>query len=226
MGRGKIEIKKIENPTNRQVTYSKRRAGIVKKATELSVLCDAEVSLIMFSGTGKLFEFVSSSTTQKGVFDKYQQITGTDLWKSKYEELQAHLNKQKELNAKLRREIRQRNGEDLEGLKFDQLRRLEQDLMKSEELVRLRKAYAYFYLLNVVLIFIPQFHVLGSGIDTMKKKEEGDMDCQYAFAEHEGDYQSTLGLASEGSQIYAIRVQPTQPNLQSEGYGSYGLTLA
>ncbi len=59
MGRGKIEIKKIENPTSRQVTFSKRRGGLLKKAHELAVLCDAEVALIVFSSTGKLFEFAS-----------------------------------------------------------------------------------------------------------------------------------------------------------------------
>ncbi len=59
MGRGKIEIKKIENPTSRQVTFSKRRGGLLKKAHELAVLCDAEVALIVFSSTGKLFEFSS-----------------------------------------------------------------------------------------------------------------------------------------------------------------------
>lgn len=63
MGRGKIEIKRIENPTNRQVTYSKRRNGIFKKAQEITVLCDAKVSLIMFSNTGKFHEFVSPTTT-------------------------------------------------------------------------------------------------------------------------------------------------------------------
>ncbi|CAK9878396.1 unnamed protein product [Sphagnum jensenii] len=54
MGRVKLEIKKIENPTNRQVTYSKRRSGLIKKAYELSVLCDIDVGLIMFSPSGKL----------------------------------------------------------------------------------------------------------------------------------------------------------------------------
>ena len=60
MGRGKIEIKKIENINSRQVTFSKRRAGLLKKAKELSVLCDAEVGVIIFSSTGKLYEFCSS----------------------------------------------------------------------------------------------------------------------------------------------------------------------
>lgn len=60
MAREKIKIKKIDNITARQVTFSKRRRGLIKKADELSVLCDAEVALIIFSATGKLFEFSSS----------------------------------------------------------------------------------------------------------------------------------------------------------------------
>lgn len=60
MGRGKIEIKKIENINSRQVTFSKRRAGLLKKAKELSILCDAEVAVIVFSSTGRLYEFASS----------------------------------------------------------------------------------------------------------------------------------------------------------------------
>lgn len=54
MGRVKLQIKKIENNTNRQVTYSKRRNGLMKKAYELSVLCDVDVGLIMFSPSGRL----------------------------------------------------------------------------------------------------------------------------------------------------------------------------
>ncbi|RZR86467.1 hypothetical protein BHM03_00013669 [Ensete ventricosum] len=60
MGRGRVELKRIENKINRQVTFSKRRNGLLKKAYELSVLCDAEIALIIFSSRGKLFEFASS----------------------------------------------------------------------------------------------------------------------------------------------------------------------
>ena len=59
MGRGKVELKRIENPTSRQVTFSKRRNGLLKKAFELSVLCDAEVAVIVFSHSGKAYEFAS-----------------------------------------------------------------------------------------------------------------------------------------------------------------------
>ncbi|VAI70653.1 unnamed protein product [Triticum turgidum subsp. durum] len=61
MGRGKVELKRIDNKISRQVTFAKRRNGLLKKAYELSVLCDAEVALIIFSTRGRLFEFSTSS---------------------------------------------------------------------------------------------------------------------------------------------------------------------
>ncbi|KAK5786800.1 hypothetical protein PVK06_041446 [Gossypium arboreum] len=60
MVRGKTQMKRIENAASRQVTFSKRRNGLLKKAFELSVLCDAKVALIIFSTRGKLYEFSSS----------------------------------------------------------------------------------------------------------------------------------------------------------------------
>ncbi|RVX00956.1 MADS-box transcription factor 6 [Vitis vinifera] len=67
MGRGRVELKRIENKINRQVTFSKRRNGLLKKAYELSVLCDAEVALIIFSSRGKLYEFGSAGYRGKQV---------------------------------------------------------------------------------------------------------------------------------------------------------------
>ncbi|KAK8970873.1 MADS-box transcription factor 57 [Platanthera guangdongensis] len=60
MGRGKIVIRRIDNTANRQVTFSKRHNGLLKKARELSVLCDAEVALIIFSSSGRLYDFSST----------------------------------------------------------------------------------------------------------------------------------------------------------------------
>ncbi|KAK8571373.1 hypothetical protein V6N13_103499 [Hibiscus sabdariffa] len=60
MGRVKLQIKRIENTTNRQVTFSKRRNGLIKKAYELSVLCDVDVALLMFSPSGRLSLFSGS----------------------------------------------------------------------------------------------------------------------------------------------------------------------
>ncbi|KAI3460080.1 hypothetical protein Pfo_016743 [Paulownia fortunei] len=60
MGRGKIVIRRIDNSTSRQVTFSKRRNGLLKKAKELAILCDAEVGVMVFSSTGKLYDFAST----------------------------------------------------------------------------------------------------------------------------------------------------------------------
>eukprot|EP01018_Ginkgo_biloba_P040741 Gb_12581 [translate_table: standard] len=59
MGRGRVELKRIQNPARRQITFSKRKSGLLKKACELSVLCDAEVALIIFSPNGKVYEYGS-----------------------------------------------------------------------------------------------------------------------------------------------------------------------
>lgn len=57
MGRGKTEIKRIENPTQRQSTFYKRRDGLFKKARELAVLCDVDLLLLLFSSSGKIYEY-------------------------------------------------------------------------------------------------------------------------------------------------------------------------
>ncbi|KAK6777730.1 hypothetical protein RDI58_024448 [Solanum bulbocastanum] len=60
MTRGKIVIRRIENPASRQVTFSKRKSGLVEKAKELANLCEAEVGLTIFSNTGRLYEYSTS----------------------------------------------------------------------------------------------------------------------------------------------------------------------
>ncbi|KAF2608000.1 hypothetical protein F2Q68_00046278 [Brassica cretica] len=75
MVRGKIQLKRIENPVHRQVTFCKRRTGLLKKAKELSVLCDAEIGVVIFSPQGKLFELATKGTME-GVVDKYLKCTG------------------------------------------------------------------------------------------------------------------------------------------------------
>ncbi|KAH6814089.1 hypothetical protein C2S51_023107 [Perilla frutescens var. frutescens] len=60
-GRQKIAIAKIEKENDRYATFSKRRQGLFKKASELSTLCDADVGLFIFSPTGKPFSFFHPS---------------------------------------------------------------------------------------------------------------------------------------------------------------------
>ena len=58
-GRGKVEVRRIENSVSRQVTFSKRRRGLAKKARELAVLCDADVALLIFSDKGRMHHFAA-----------------------------------------------------------------------------------------------------------------------------------------------------------------------
>ncbi|KAL5539634.1 hypothetical protein UlMin_045301 [Ulmus minor] len=67
MGRRKLQIKRIEDRHNRQVTFSKRRSGLMKKAHELSVLCDVEIALVVFSGHGSCYEFCSGESVNVSV---------------------------------------------------------------------------------------------------------------------------------------------------------------
>nr|AQM52293.1 FLC1 [Monotropa hypopitys] len=71
MGRGKVQLKRIEDKNSRQVTFSKRRGGLMKKARELSVLCDVGIGLFIFSGRGKLYEFCSGDSLRK-ILEHYE----------------------------------------------------------------------------------------------------------------------------------------------------------
>ncbi|KAL1291314.1 hypothetical protein HN51_059866 [Arachis hypogaea] len=144
MGRGRVQLKRIENKINRQVTFSKRRAGLVKKANEISVLCDAEVALIIFSTKGKLFQFSSDSCMER-IIERYERYS--------YAERQQLVANAQGPNAnwtlehaklKARVEVLQRNqrhfmGEDLQGLSMRELQNLEQQLDSALKQIRSRK---------------------------------------------------------------------------------------
>ncbi|XP_050210234.1 MADS-box protein JOINTLESS-like isoform X3 [Mercurialis annua] len=127
MTRQKIEIKKIDNKSARQVTFSKRRRGLFKKAYELSTLCDAEIALIVFSATGKLFDYASSSMNQ--VIERYnlhpknfgkfdQQSFGLQIDNCLITSLSKEITEKTE-------ELRQMRGEELQGLSLEELQQLE-----------------------------------------------------------------------------------------------------
>lgn len=131
MAREKIQIKKIDNATARQVTFSKRRRGIFKKAEELSVLCDADVALIIFSATGKLFEYSSSS--MKEILEKHRvHSKNLDRLDQPSIELQLLENTNYSMLFKEAAEkshlLRQMRGEEIHGLSLEELQKLERSL--------------------------------------------------------------------------------------------------
>ncbi|XP_040379272.1 MADS-box transcription factor 26-like [Oryza brachyantha] len=71
MARGKVQMRRIENPVHRQVTFCKRRMGLLKKAKELSVLCDADIGVIVFSPHGKIYELATNGN-MAGLIERYK----------------------------------------------------------------------------------------------------------------------------------------------------------
>ncbi|XXG87672.1 hypothetical protein AAC387_Pa11g2302 [Persea americana] len=89
MGRVKLKIKRLENTSCRQVTYSKRKAGIRKKAKEFSILCDIDIVLLMFSPTCKPTLCLRERSNIEEVIAKFAQLTPQERAKRKLESLQA-----------------------------------------------------------------------------------------------------------------------------------------
>ncbi|XP_021714000.1 MADS-box protein JOINTLESS-like [Chenopodium quinoa] len=131
MAREKIQIKKIDNTTARQVTFSKRRRGLFKKAEELSILCDADVALILFSATGKLFEY--SSTSMKKILER-QKLHSKNLEKLDQPSLRLQLVENSDYTklsdeiAQQSQQLRHMRGEELQGLSIEELQQLEKSL--------------------------------------------------------------------------------------------------
>ncbi|XP_028753773.1 MADS-box protein EJ2-like [Neltuma alba] len=142
MGRGRVELKRIENKINRQVTFAKRRNGLLKKAYELSVLCDAEVALIIFSNRGKLYEFSSGSSMTK-TLEKYQKSSYGAL-ESSQPMSDTQSSYQEYLRLKARVEVLQRSqrnllGEDLAQMNTKELEQLENQVEAALKNIRSTK---------------------------------------------------------------------------------------
>ncbi|KAJ6353260.1 hypothetical protein OIU76_002303 [Salix suchowensis] len=155
-------------------------------------------------------------TRTKKIYDQYQKALGTDLWSAQYEKMQEQLRKLKDINHMLKKEIRQRIGEDLNELSIDHLRDLEQNMSEALNGVRGRK-----------------YHVIKTQIDIYKKKVRnledryGNLrmeyvrssleerhrnlwmeyearleDPQYGLVDSEGDYESAAALVNGVSNLY------------------------
>ncbi|KAJ0086925.1 hypothetical protein Patl1_08269 [Pistacia atlantica] len=199
MGRGKIEIKRIENSSNRQVTFSKRRNGILKKAKEISVLCDTEVSLIICSSSGKMHQYCSPSTTLVDILDKYHKQSGKKLWDAKHENLSNEIDRIKKENDSMQIKLRHLKGEDITSLNHKELMAIEDALENGHSS----------FLLNFQGKMLEEEHrylnfVLGQ---QELAKQQRDMTIESNVREIDTNH-----CTSQMS--FAFRVQPIQPNLQ------------
>ncbi|KAI3842541.1 hypothetical protein MKX03_034407 [Papaver bracteatum] len=151
MVRGKTEMRRIENTTSRQVTFSKRRNGLLKKAFELSVLCEAEVALLVFSSRGKLFEFSSSSTSVQKTIERYQKYHKDEqvnyrnnnnnkaIEQQTSQQLQYEVANLAKMIENLEASKRKLMGEDLESCSINELETTENQLEKSLRNIRAKK---------------------------------------------------------------------------------------
>nr|AER30449.1 PISTILLATA [Passiflora edulis] len=208
MGRGKIEIKRIENSSNRQVTYSKRRNGIIKKAKEITVLCDAKVSLVIFGSSGKMHEYCSPSTTLVDLLDKYHKQSGKRLWDAKHENLSNEIDRIKKENDSMQIELRHLKGEDITSLHHKELLALEKALENG--LVGVREKQMDYYRMKEKNNKILEDE--GKRLSFILQQQE--MAIEEDAREMENAYHQQK-LREYSSQIpFAFRVQPIQPNLQ------------
>ncbi|KAG2252274.1 hypothetical protein Bca52824_082410 [Brassica carinata] len=166
--RGKIEIKRIENTTSRQVTFCKRRNGLLKKAYELSVLCDAEVALVIFSTRVRLYEYANNSV--KGTIERYKACSDAVNPPSVTE---ANTQYYQQEASKLRRQIRDIQnsnrhivGESLGSLNFKELKNLEGRLEKGISRVRSKKVLKP----NVSLSLYNLYSFLNSFMKTLQNE--------------------------------------------------------
>jgi len=157
MGRVKREIKKIMNATRRQATFSKRRNGLFKKANELSVLCDADVGLIVYNTAGKLFEFSSSS--MKMLINKY--LKHRDCGESNFScggesnfSCQMHACDDEMEVEKLKEDINNLSrfcrGDEVEGISLKMFEDLEQTLEMAVKCVQSRQREIFTKQVNIL----------------------------------------------------------------------------
>ncbi|CAN0891614.1 MADS-box transcription factor 6 [Linum grandiflorum] len=149
MGRGKVVMKRIENQVNRQVTFSKRRNGLLKKASELSLLCDADIALLVFSCRGKLSVFPSDEGVGKTLL-RYRQChynlqqgshknNASDENGSALLRLSVEVTKLKEKCESLQKSYRHCQGEDIEKLSAKELMKIERKLDRALSRARQKK---------------------------------------------------------------------------------------
>ncbi|KAF3455903.1 hypothetical protein FNV43_RR00545 [Rhamnella rubrinervis] len=235
MGRGKLPIRRIENQTTRQVTFSKRRAGLLKKTHELSVLCDAQIGLIVFSSTGKLCQYCTEPFTMEQIIERYQKVTGNCITQhDSREQLYNEMAMLRKETHRLQLSMERYTCDDMTSLTYQDLDQLEQQLEHSVHKVRDRKNELLQQQLdnlrrkermleeenNTMYRWI-QEHRMAMEYQQQTSMEAKPMDHHQVEANMEqlpffGEQQpnSVLQLATIPPQMYPYHLQLAQPSLQ------------
>ncbi|CAF2136802.1 unnamed protein product [Brassica napus] len=211
MGRGKIEIKRIENANNRVVTFSKRRNGLVKKAKEITVLCDAKVALIVFASNGKMTDYCCPSMDLGAMLDQYQKLSGKKLWDAKHENLSNEIDMIKKENDSLQLELRHLKGEDIQSLNLKNLMGIEHAIEHGLDKVRDHQAYIHLH------AFIHmEFLMTKRRNEKMLVEENRQLSFQLQQQEMAIASNARGMMMRDQNGQFGYRVQPIQPNLQEK----------
>ncbi|XP_019237531.1 PREDICTED: agamous-like MADS-box protein AGL27 [Nicotiana attenuata] len=149
MGRKKVEMKRIEEKSSRQVTLCKRRKGLIKKAKQLSILCDVDVAVVVFSDRGTLYESSTPSSVTEIVQQYYSHVEAdkensaevSDTEHSKY----ASFPTMGELLQTVKRQLEE---PDVDGLRMTDLVHLENQLQTALKQARSRKMHLMIEFIN------------------------------------------------------------------------------
>ncbi|KAK6916158.1 Transcription factor, MADS-box [Dillenia turbinata] len=163
MGRQRIPIEKIAKQSSLQVTFSKRRAGLFKKASELITLCDAKVALVVFSPGKNVYSFGYPQVDS--VIDQY--LTGIPTSRSSLS--RPHNDEtMRELNAELTQVLEE----------------LEREQKRSKELDEAIKASATqnWWESPIEQLNVEQLQMLKNALDKLKQQIEEETEVQKMIA--------------------------------------------
>ncbi|XP_065867791.1 agamous-like MADS-box protein AGL65 [Euphorbia lathyris] len=105
MGRKKLQITRLDSVKARQIKYSKRKVGLLKKAKELAILCDVDVAVVMFSPTGKPSHYVGHDKDLSAILDKLCKLSLEDRERRKTYTMKVQTQQLNELKKKLAEKI-------------------------------------------------------------------------------------------------------------------------
>ncbi|KAL6606912.1 hypothetical protein ACP70R_042565 [Stipagrostis hirtigluma subsp. patula] len=217
MGRVKLQIKRIENNTNRQVTFSKRRNGLIKKAYELSVLCDIDIALIMFSPSNRLSHF-SGRRRIEDVLTRYISLPEHDRGgivrnKEYLLKMLTQLKCEGDIAEQLTSSNKAPANSNIEELQHE-IRRYQHQVQLSEERLRLFEPDP------VALASMNEIEACEKFLmDTLTRVEERK---KYLLCDHMGPFDPS---APDMQQVYLPPPAPAPPQQQDQGdmgVGAFG----
>ncbi|KAE8721832.1 Agamous-like MADS-box protein AGL62 [Hibiscus syriacus] len=199
LGRQKVEMVKMKNNSNLQVTFSKRRSGLFKKASELCTLCGVEIGIIVFSPGNKVFSFGHPEI--RNAIDWYVNGNPPDNSSTLYI-MDAHRNAHvRELNMQLSELVSQTEVEKRHGEELSQLRRASQG--------------QYWWEAPVEELSLPLLQQLKSALEELKKnvaKQVEKLRIQTTISQ-----QFFMGSSSTG--MFPNNID-FDPNMMPQGYNA------